>query len=1061
MIQSVFKRKLRGQTDVDAVSIATFDIDRNGKLNLWSPYANLESLAQLEASMELPIPTGKAFKFEMTYQYKKSVGFFSKYAPILEINRQILDDQGTVSPTELEVRIKDRLSVAELRLLKEFLLEAEDLKVPHKNYQEQFINELNATGFAFGMLAPKHIPSLYKGIKQVIDNHNLYYDSIETYKLSQITNNSTMYNTWLASRDPVNLLQAHMSVDATTGALKDIANDPRKTSKAEDALNRGPGNFVNAFEAIVENHTGKKGISICATGLKSFFALTQYANYLLNNGTVDEQGRLLLGPDHKGITIGGKTYTQLANIRAIDINTIKNSELFKQLSKITQDEDVALTLSALLSLATDNAKELALDKLNAGTKMLGMYVYGLTIGMDFETIADILMSPVGNTIRELLDDDKFSRRDAFGVIDDRIFEYFTKGPGQKFLSKYDIFQDSKGNKIEGSRPIATLTNLLKKEYPGLTDKKGKPAKLRQLIAHMGKDYKKSRQEKLDILESWRQSTIQNPEAREVYNQLIDFVQQYIIQADVIWKNESTFNDIETLSRGAQEMKLLGQILSINQGLKTSSPDFLQQMNNLRRAIYNNLDEESRSLDDIVDLVKFAMDENPYSVNGIEYPTYRDYVIDYYEEVKEAFNIFDVVSKVPHFMGYIKELATAKTELDSAFTFRSMDTLLLPVKNKLGEFIKEDKLARGLQNFCGDWLIKRWMLDTQRPIIIPAGNKAFDKNGNIYTLTQDTPFLLGTDWGNATFRMWMENEVIPNLKNGIITPGKTWSGISNNRFIQDLTTDVYNRTISRNKTIIYTLPINMLPSTDAERNIFNQYKSQFNALKMNYQYQVKEFQDGKEVTRLEERLITDLFTYYAMIANNWRQDQSSLVSITEDLQNTGIIDDLHNYISEIDKSGFTLTLDNVIFDDLLPYVAPNESPYSSMSEFIYARNSKTQKRVLMKKLDYKTARAEREAGNENVFGQYRANDPMQNLRYFGTGRVSQSEGVENVSIDGHNVKVKYDATSYKILRVSGLDEKQLKKLQDNLKEVPTMTLDKAKVPDNQILRAMINHILNEC
>lgn len=44
--------------DVDAVSLATFDIDRNGLLQLWSPYANIESTELLDASTRLPIPSG-------------------------------------------------------------------------------------------------------------------------------------------------------------------------------------------------------------------------------------------------------------------------------------------------------------------------------------------------------------------------------------------------------------------------------------------------------------------------------------------------------------------------------------------------------------------------------------------------------------------------------------------------------------------------------------------------------------------------------------------------------------------------------------------------------------------------------------------------------------------------------------------------------------------------------------------------------------------------------------------------------------------------------------------
>ena len=38
-------------------------------------------------------------------------------------------------------------------------------------------------------------------------------------------------------------------------------------------------------------------------------------------------------------------------------------------------------MSALLGLSTDNAKELVLAKINAGTSSIGMYLYGLSIGI--------------------------------------------------------------------------------------------------------------------------------------------------------------------------------------------------------------------------------------------------------------------------------------------------------------------------------------------------------------------------------------------------------------------------------------------------------------------------------------------------------------------------------------------------------------------------------------------------------------------------------------------------------------------------------------------------------
>jgi hypothetical protein len=65
-------------------------------------------------------------------------------------------------------------------------------------------------------------------------------------------------------------------------------------------------------------------------------------------------------------------------------------------------------MSALLSLSTDNAKELCLAKINAGTGMIGMYLYGAAIGMDFEVMNKIIASPLGFTIAKLLNSNEFT-----------------------------------------------------------------------------------------------------------------------------------------------------------------------------------------------------------------------------------------------------------------------------------------------------------------------------------------------------------------------------------------------------------------------------------------------------------------------------------------------------------------------------------------------------------------------------------------------------------------------------------------------------------------------------
>lgn len=165
-------------------------------------------------------------------------------------------------------------------------------------------------------------------------------------------------------------------------------------------------------------------------------------------------------------------------------------------------------------------------------------------------------------------------------------------------------------------------------------------------------------------------------------------------------------------------------------------------------------------------------------------------------------------------------------------------------------------------------------------------------------------------------MWLENEVIPNLKRGIIKPGSYYSQIADNLFIKDLGNDLLTNTVSRNPSIIYTLPINMLPRIDSERAIFNRYKSAFNQLNGNettgglgYQYEVTSYDsDGNQITELSKPIpLVELFTYYAMIADSWKLGEKSLVPILEDFQNVGVIKEFHDFETEVDKSGYTLDL----------------------------------------------------------------------------------------------------------------------------------------------------------
>jgi hypothetical protein len=127
------------------------------------------------------------------------------------------------------------------------------------------------------------------------------------------------------------------------------------------------------------------------------------------------------------------------------------------LRRLDQNSDAAIALSAILSLATDNAKELCLAKLNAGKKALGMYIYALSIGVDFETVADIMTSPIAMETFKLMEGNLFTSKDSMYNIS-QAFSYIEKGPQHLGgILKSKLLNDNGNESTE-----TVLDNLIKR-----------------------------------------------------------------------------------------------------------------------------------------------------------------------------------------------------------------------------------------------------------------------------------------------------------------------------------------------------------------------------------------------------------------------------------------------------------------------------------------------------------------------------------------------------------------------------------------------------------------------
>ena len=67
---------------------------------------------------------------------------------------------------------------------------------------------MKSVGNLFIIKNREQFNSLFQKIKEIIDNHNLYFDRIDKDKLSTIVNNYTMMSMYNTIIDPVNLTEA-------------------------------------------------------------------------------------------------------------------------------------------------------------------------------------------------------------------------------------------------------------------------------------------------------------------------------------------------------------------------------------------------------------------------------------------------------------------------------------------------------------------------------------------------------------------------------------------------------------------------------------------------------------------------------------------------------------------------------------------------------------------------------------------------------------------------------------------------------------------------------------
>lgn len=857
---STFQLFIQGSDlDIDTVNLIGAGFDRQGHYVLWSPYANLGNSELIKASEQLPFPTGQAT--EITYDNSKD-SFFITFNDFFGKDKlfNIELDPNTYDAVRNEQGVYkisfDSESPKAIKQLAEFLNLVEKVGLNLKGNVDQYGNhqysreldeeiyEQNLRYRDLGIFTDLHIkPSqllnVLQQIKEIVDKHNLYIKKVDKRTKEIMAKNLSYCRMFEIAGDPSNQMEAQDSIDNSTKVIKGPEGAVKVTMTEEDKNQVSSNNETKSFpdpvsmvDSLQTNQVGKYDVSVAAKAVQAC-SMIQYAyDSLLNSDAPEEKKRRLELPNG-GYKIAGKQWTAIANLHDKtheETGKMQQPGFIEDMLKVLDDETVekinsAIQNAAMLSVAVDNAKDLSLGKINAGPAMLGMYAYGITLGIDVVTLAKIINSPQGRAISKALSGNVFTGDMGFSSALQAI--NFLNGQNlTRFLTQFD-YADNRGSKtlFNAFRNIAAKklsidqNDKCAQEIQERTTKS--ITKVVEILLRKGQF--DSYLNQIQKTSSWGYSEKQLFEALKEYNALIQ-----------LWHgDENKKHDLEILSQGAEEIRVLGVLLGSNKGVKTKIEDGINFINTLENIISDRYKimhpdaDESKLAALKIDYLRFCTDKE-----------YMERCIDEYDKVKHTVNILQVVALCPHIFSYLRASIIPHAGFMSASSkYRSTQAVINSgIYNILGIRAAKDKSnsLKGLNNEINAMMLMQWLSDTKKVFYLPSGQRYFKSGTNelvVYKGTDPLPISLWTPEGLATFKLYMEQCILPELKN---------SAFEDNKFVKNLSPFTLSQTGTRATVSAYTLTGNLLPKAGtAEEALLREYQAAFETIK-NISFPYKEY-----------------------------------------------------------------------------------------------------------------------------------------------------------------------------------------------------------------------------
>ena len=209
------------------------------------------------------------------------------------------------------------------------------------------------------------------------------------------------------------------------------------------------------YEMQYQNMTGKNVIGIAATGEKASFMWHHWMQEIIKNPELFKK----CGFTHTSNRIQNRTRIEIRDSKevivetgeptAVNINCLPDINFGdttpSAIYKLTGDITVDLLISQVLSAATDNAKELILDKINSGNKLAKCYLYLITLGYNINDIVSFMTSSTlsfidtfteGNIFNDISISEKEAIELAKGVIPESlVHKFFGMSVPKAFVKK--------------------------------------------------------------------------------------------------------------------------------------------------------------------------------------------------------------------------------------------------------------------------------------------------------------------------------------------------------------------------------------------------------------------------------------------------------------------------------------------------------------------------------------------------------------------------------------------------------------------------------------------------